>query len=107
MSQEIELVAVLSPAPGKADRLLELMGGVAKHVLDKEPGTLKYHLLKQMGENPKVIVVEKYKDSAALKAHGKIPEFKEMNRTLKKEGILSGPTQIFAAKSAAGFASRL
>jgi quinol monooxygenase YgiN len=28
----------------------------------------------------------RYKDSAALKAHGKFPEFKEMNRTLKKEG---------------------
>lgn len=106
MSQEIELVAVLTPTSGQADRVLELMSGVAKKVLEKEPGTLKYHLLKQMGENPKVLVVEKYKDSAALKAHGQFPEFKDMNRTFKKEGLLNGTTQIFAAKGVAGF-SRL
>jgi len=107
MSGEIELVAILHPAAGKADRILELMGGVAKIVHEKEPGTLKYNLLKQTGDNPKIVVVEKYKDEAALKAHGKFPEFRESNKTMKKENLLTGPTQIYILKSAGGFASRL
>jgi hypothetical protein len=39
--------------------VLELLTGVAKIVKEKEPGTLKYHLLKETrGGSPRVIVSE-------------------------------------------------
>ena len=74
MSNQIEVVAILHPKPGKADRVcffakktnisnylevLELFTSVAKIVKEKEPGTLKYHLLKETrGGSPRVIVSE-------------------------------------------------
>jgi len=107
MSEEIDLVAILSPAPGKADRVLEMMEAIGKIVLEKEPGTLKYELLKQTGDNPKIIVVEKYANGAALKVHGAFPEFKASFETMNSEGSLIGSPQIFIAKGVGGFASRI
>jgi quinol monooxygenase YgiN len=45
----------------------------------------------------------RYKDEEAFKKHGKFPEFKEVNKTLVKEQLLDGKTQIFMLSPAAGF----
>lgn len=104
MSKRLEVVAVLYPKAGKADRVVELMAGVAKVVENTEPDTLKYQLLKTIrGDPPKVIVSETYKDEEAFKKHGKFPEFKEVNKALVKEQLLDGKTQIFVLSPAAGF----
>jgi quinol monooxygenase YgiN len=51
----------------------------------------------------------RYKDAEALKAHGKFPEFKEMNRTLVKEGLLdpAKKTEVHVMSSIGGLKSRL
>jgi len=79
-------------------------------VKQKEPGTLRYSFLKQTnasGGPAKVVVIERYKDAAAIKAHGQFPEFKEANRALKREGLLAGPSEIIVLEEKTGFASRL
>jgi len=108
MSKEIDIVAILKPAQGKADRVIELLGGISKIVQQKEAGTLRYQLHKQTtGDPPILVVIEKYKDAAAIKEHGAFPQFKEMGRAFKREGLLSEPMQVIAMKPVAGFASRL
>jgi hypothetical protein len=36
------------------------MGGNAEIVKNQEPGTLRYQFMKQLGDNPKVIVLERF-----------------------------------------------
>ncbi|KAF2673658.1 hypothetical protein BT63DRAFT_421792 [Microthyrium microscopicum] len=104
----IELIAVFHPAPGKTDRIVELLSGVAKIVEAKETGTLRYEIHKQIGaENPKVYVTERYTDKAALKQHGKFPEFAEMNKAFANEGLLADNLEIHVMTPAGGMASRL
>jgi quinol monooxygenase YgiN len=50
--------------------------------------------------------IHRYKDAAALKAHGAFPEFKDTMKVLGKEQLLAGKTQILVLGAAAGF-SRL
>lgn len=43
----VEVVAILSPAPGKAERVASLLSAHADYVKQNEPGCLKYQLHKQ------------------------------------------------------------
>jgi quinol monooxygenase YgiN len=49
----------------------------------------------------------RYKDKAAIEAHSKSEDFKNMGRTMKKEDLLSGPMKIMFTKEAGGYASKL
>jgi len=108
MSNQVDIVAILKPAPGKVDRIIELLGGISKIVKERETGTLRYQLHRQTtGDPPTLVVIEKYRDPAAIKEHGTFPQFKDMNRAFKREGLLAEPMQVIVLKPVAGFASRL
>jgi len=47
MSAKIHIVATLTPAPGKADRVEELLKAQGEYVLKNEPNTLRYEFQRQ------------------------------------------------------------
>jgi quinol monooxygenase YgiN len=49
----------------------------------------------------------RYKDKAAIDAHAKSEDFKNMGRTMKKEALLAGPMKVMFTKEAGGYASKL
>jgi len=49
----------------------------------------------------------RYVDMAAIKAHGKFPEFKEANKQMVKENLLAGKTEVHLMAVSGGMASRL
>ncbi|KAH7321940.1 hypothetical protein BKA65DRAFT_91351 [Rhexocercosporidium sp. MPI-PUGE-AT-0058] len=104
MSSQIDIVAILSPKPGKADRLIELLSEVSEYVKANEPGTLKYQILRTKDE---VVLIESYKDKAALGAHGSSKTFKTFQKKLRDEDLTGAPMQLKMLKDAGGFTSRL
>jgi quinol monooxygenase YgiN len=59
MSSTVDIIAIITPAPGKADRVQELLAETAEWVKANEPGTLKYHLQREAsGDNPTFVMLE-------------------------------------------------
>ncbi|KAF1359522.1 ABM-domain-containing protein [Lizonia empirigonia] len=103
----IDIIAIISPKAGKADRVEELLLQAAKSVKANEPGTLKYHLQRETkGDAPVFVMLETYKDQAALGAHAKSDAFKALGRTMK-EDLLAEPMKVIFTKEAGGYASKL
>ncbi|KAK3061819.1 hypothetical protein LTS18_005813 [Coniosporium uncinatum] len=108
----LDVVAIMHPAAGKADRLEELLSTNAKWVLENEPGVLKYHVQRQhkgikKGEEPKLIMLETYQDQPAFQSHGSSPTFKAFGKKLQEEKLLAKPFDVFVTKAVGGFVSRL
>jgi len=108
MADEIEIIALIKPKPGKADRVQELLSNVAAHVKTNEPGTLRYHLQRETrGDAPLFIMLETYKDKASIAIHGGSAPFKALGRSMKDEDLLAEPLKVMFTKSVGGFGSRL
>ncbi|USP76877.1 antibiotic biosynthesis monooxygenase [Curvularia clavata] len=108
MSEPIDVVAILIPKPGKADRVEELLAAAAKTVKETEPGTLRYHLQRETkGDQPRFIMLETYADQAALDAHVKSPTGQQLGKAFKEEDLVAEPMKILFTKSVAGYASKL
>jgi len=59
MSGTVDIIAIITPAPGKADRVQQLLSETAEYVKANEPGTLKYHLQREThGDNPTFVMLE-------------------------------------------------
>jgi quinol monooxygenase YgiN len=59
MSNTIDIIAIITPAPGKADRVEQLLSETAAWVKANEPGTLKYHLQREAsGDSPAFVMLE-------------------------------------------------
>ncbi|KAB8299797.1 hypothetical protein EYC80_000049 [Monilinia laxa] len=109
MSQ-IDLVAILFPKEGKADRVVELLNEISIYVKANEPGTLKYEVNKEVNKESgavEIIMMESYKDKAAIAAHGSSEQFKAFGKKLKDEGLIAKPMQLKFLKNVGGFSSRL
>lgn len=108
MSSPFDVIAIITPKPGKADRVQELLEIAAKAVKANEPGTLRYHLQRETkGDSPTFVMLETYANQAALEAHAKSDDFKAMGRAFKKEDLLASPMKVMFTKEAAGYASKL
>ncbi|KAF1969936.1 hypothetical protein BU23DRAFT_601318 [Bimuria novae-zelandiae CBS 107.79] len=108
MPDTIDLVAILTPKAGNADRVEELLKNIAETVKEKEPGVLRYHLQREtQGDAPVLIMFETYKDKATLQAHGSTDHFKELGKVLEGESLLAEPMKIIFTKAVGGYASRL
>ena len=88
----IALVAKLPIKEGKVDEFIEIFKGLMAHVAE-EDGTLMYTLNRDQADPNTLIVMERYRDKAALDAHSSTPHFKEF---FKKSGefIASKPEMI-------------
>ncbi|KAL6703752.1 hypothetical protein ACN47E_009133 [Coniothyrium glycines] len=108
MSSPFDVIAIISPKPGKADRVEELLREAGKAVKANEPGTLRYHVHRETkGDAPTFIMLETYANQAALETHAKSADFKALGRALKKEDLLAAPMKVLFTKEAGGYASKL
>ncbi|KAF2726665.1 hypothetical protein EJ04DRAFT_598402 [Polyplosphaeria fusca] len=105
---ELDIIAIISPKEGKADRVQQLLGELCKDVHNNEPDTLGYHLHRQDKRDGSVefVMVEKYKDAAALKKHSTGAAFRKLGKSFASEGLLLKPLQVLDVKPVAGFSSR-
>ncbi|KAH6684314.1 hypothetical protein B0J14DRAFT_526893 [Halenospora varia] len=106
----LDIIAIITPNGGKADRVVELLQQVSEHVKANEPGTLRYEITRSMNKKAgaeEIIMLESYKDKAALDAHGSSKEFAAFQKKLKEEQLVGAPMQLKITKAAGGFASRL
>jgi quinol monooxygenase YgiN len=53
----LDVIAIISPKPGKTDRVVELLTQVSAYVKSNEPGTLRYEVLRTGKEE--IVMVEK------------------------------------------------
>jgi len=105
---EIHVVAVITPAPGKEDRVREGLIALTENVKAHEPDVSKYHLFEQTnGQGGNVFVVEEiYKDQATYDAHFKTEYFQALGKAIGDEGLLAAPLDIKTIKPIGGFVSR-
>ncbi|PBP24585.1 hypothetical protein BUE80_DR004373 [Diplocarpon rosae] len=104
----VQVVAIITPAPGKESRIKELLAGLADNVAKNESKVSKYQVFEQYGgENSNSIIVEEtYADQATFDAHFKTDYFSALGKTIQNEGLLGAPLDIKTIKPFAGFASR-
>lgn len=72
----LAVVAKLPIKEGKVDEAIEAFKGLMVHVAEEE-GTLMYTLNRDQSNPNTIVVMERYKDQAALDAHSSTPHFKE------------------------------
>ncbi|KAK4496831.1 hypothetical protein PRZ48_012815 [Zasmidium cellare] len=110
-STEINIVAVLHPKQGSVDEVITIFSDLAKWIHANEPGTLVYQVHRSLRPgkdgNEDVVIVERYKDAAALKTHGSTPQFKSMQATFAKKKLMRAAPEIHTVSGKGGFASRL
>ncbi|KAK0099614.1 hypothetical protein ONS95_013489 [Cadophora gregata] len=114
MSSQIDIVAIITPEAGEGGSgmfpsptnflIVELLSEVSQYVKAKEPGTLKYQITRAKDE---VIMIESYKDKAALGAHSSSETFQAFQKKLQGEDLVGAPMQLKFLKDAGGFSSRL
>ncbi|KAE9374715.1 hypothetical protein N431DRAFT_556955 [Stipitochalara longipes BDJ] len=107
MSSQINLIAIISPKAGKVDRVIELLNGVSQYIQKNEPGTTRYQINVEVNKKSgveQVILLESYKDKAAIGIHGSSDTFKAFQKTLKDEDLVGAPMQLKFVKEAGGFA---
>ncbi|KAL1959607.1 hypothetical protein VTO42DRAFT_1642 [Malbranchea cinnamomea] len=103
-SQEIHIVATITPKPEKVDEVTKLWKDLAKKVRAEEPGTLSYYAVRPKGGN-QIIIIEKYRNAEAVKVHGNTPYFKSFSATVAP--LLAAPIDIKIGTQDGGFVSKL
>lgn len=82
------VVATIIPADGRIDDVETVLRELAPDV-HAEDGCEKYAL--QRGRD-RIVVIERWRDMAALGAHGQSPAIKQMGQRLN--GLVSGPPDV-------------
>ena len=77
----IALIAKMKIKKGKAENVIALFRELVPKVRE-EAGTLAYSICRDNNNPDMLVIVERYKDMAALQAHGATPHFKEFSKTL-------------------------
>ncbi|KAL2753795.1 hypothetical protein ACRALDRAFT_1057901 [Sodiomyces alcalophilus JCM 7366] len=83
----IDLVAIVTPKPGKVERFIELFYKCAEYAEKNEPGTLAYRF--HRGDKAKndgleeLVVRETYENQAALDKHMEAPPVKAIMKELE------------------------
>ncbi|KAJ5460145.1 uncharacterized protein N7458_001697 [Penicillium daleae] len=89
----INNVAILYPKPEKFEEVAALVTGVVKKVQEHEPDTLVYYAVKVQDKN-EIVIVERYKDQAAIATHVKSAYFREF--ASKLPSLLTKPAEMRA-----------
>ncbi|KAJ5152962.1 uncharacterized protein N7482_009440 [Penicillium canariense] len=88
---EINVAAVLYPKPEKFDELAALITELTKKVQEHEPDTLVYYAIKVHDKN-EIVIIERYKNQAAVQAHMKSPYFREFASQLP--ALMAKPAEM-------------
>ncbi|KAK8157997.1 hypothetical protein IWX90DRAFT_411279 [Phyllosticta citrichinensis] len=104
---EVVVFAVATPKPEHVEKFLELISAHAAFVQANEPDTLRYQVHRESNNDRiQIVVLETYKNQAAMDAHMTNEKFQAMVKEITEKGLLSQPLQIISTSPAAGFASR-
>ena len=71
------ILAYLTTKPGKEAQFQELMTAQAKRCLANEPGCLQFDVVQDPKNPARFVMLEVYKDDAAIKAHQDSQHFKD------------------------------
>lgn len=78
--------------PGKSADFQRAVGEMMAGVREQEPGNVYCELLRFPGDSQTYVIVERYTDTAASKAHVESAYIKKLGDTLKS-GLLDGPPE--------------
>jgi len=87
----LSIVAKIPVQEGKVDEAIEAFKALMVHVA-KEEGTLMYTLNRGKKDPNMLVIMERYKDKAALDAHSSSDYFKQFSA--KIPGFLAGKPEI-------------
>ncbi|KAF2435965.1 hypothetical protein EJ08DRAFT_645630 [Tothia fuscella] len=104
-TEVVTVIAVLSPKPGKKQRVIELLTTLVNGVTAHEPKTLQYEMHTQI-DSDDIVMIEKYVDVEARLIHRDQPHFMEMFKVIANEKLLSQDLELRVLKKIAGFANR-
>ncbi|GAT20329.1 hypothetical protein RIB2604_00700070 [Aspergillus luchuensis] len=99
--EECDIVAVLTPKPGKLDRVAELLTKLTACVKKNEPGVLSFHLYKDFDRETgqeELVLVEKYVNKEAYDLHAELPDFQAMHATFRAEELMAKPILVKSVK---------
>ncbi|KAJ5392662.1 hypothetical protein N7509_008152 [Penicillium cosmopolitanum] len=88
---EVNVAAVLYPKSEKFDEVAALVTEVTNKVQEREPDTLLYFAIK-VQNSTEIVIVERYKNQAAIKAHMKAPYFCDFSAKLPE--LLAKPVEL-------------
>ncbi|MCJ1283571.1 hypothetical protein MMC26_002902 [Xylographa opegraphella] len=103
--QQVNLVAILTPAPGKTDRLREELHKITQEVYKHEPEVLRYHLHYQKAPE-EFVMIERYASKAAFDSHKDQPAFQNLLKVCEAEHLLSKPLELKMLESIGGHDNR-
>jgi quinol monooxygenase YgiN len=72
------MVVKFRAKPGKSEEMKAFWLEMQKEVATSEPGNVQYDLLVMAGEPDVYVIIERYKDAAAVAAHGQSDKAKAM-----------------------------
>ena len=85
------MVVKFRAKPGKSEEMKAFWLEMQKEVAKSEPGNVQYDLLVMAGEPEVYVIIERYKDAAAVAAHGQSDKAKAMFAKLGE--LMAGPPQ--------------
>ena len=88
------ILAYLTTKPGKEAQFQEQMTAQAKRCLANEPGCLQFDVVQDPKEPTRFVMLEVYKDDAAIKAHQDSQHFKDF-RPVVGDIIADRKVEIF------------
>ncbi|ETI23248.1 hypothetical protein G647_05047 [Cladophialophora carrionii CBS 160.54] len=111
LKEPFHIVATLNSPPGKAQELIAAILPFAEHVQATEPGCLQYELFQPTGSgldtaDAPIVLIELWKDMAALEEHRKGEQYHALLARTKDEGLLSGPPEVKILQAVGGFPAR-
>jgi len=72
------MVVKFKAKPGKSEEMKAFWLEMQKEVAKSEPGNVQYDLLVMAGDPTVYVIIEHYKDAAAVAAHGQSAQAKAM-----------------------------
>ena len=85
------MVVKFRAKPGKSEEMKAFWLEMQKEVAKSEPGNVYYDLMVMPGDPDVYVIVERYKDAAAVAAHGQSEKAKAMFAKLGE--LMAGPPQ--------------
>ena len=82
------MVVKFKAKPGKSEEMKAFWLEMQKEVAHSEPGNVQYDLLTMAGDPTVYVIIERYKDTAAVAAHGQSEKAKAM--FAKLAGLMDG-----------------
>ena len=86
------MVVKFKAKPGKSEEMKAFWLEMQKEVARSEPGNVQYDLLVMAGDPTVYVIMERYKDAAAVAAHGQSDKAKAMFAKLGE--LMDGPPQF-------------